>query len=598
MPQQQTKSFTVNLFPLSTVDLDTVDEWLLAVFEIKVKPYFQTKDAPLDPSEQRIYELAWRGQQLVNNFLQFANIPAFCTKKDIQFHRNKDHQVSITFPVADIASINANVYQLAIRAAFEILQWISQTEMNLQHKEQLYKLVETKARIPLKRFFTGGKSTLPLLKAAFEKNIPFIHLGSGVYQLGWGQYSRQLSRSTTETDSAIGARAAQDKAKSAVLLRMAGLPAPQHIMVGSQKTALTAAKQLAWPLVVKPTNCDRGEGVTVGINENSHLLEAFKIARQFSKQRPILIEREVTGVCHRLFINDGSLLYAIKRRPLSLVGDAKRTVAQLILHADGQEKNKAPWLRSHRYPSDTLAVETMAAKGFSLSSVPALDELVALRPFQSDVWGGTPEDVSTQVHPDNVTIAVKAAKLFGLYNAGIDIITPDISRPWHKNGAIINEVNFSPLFGGTDISKRYVPRFLEKFIKGDGRISIDVFVGGKEAFKQARQRQKQLLLSGVKCVLTSHDTTIDLSENEMTMPYISLKKRCLALLLDRQIAALVVVVQTNECLYQGLAFDQIDTVTKTCEELCSWKNSNNIVSTQTNNVVNRIFENIVIKNQT
>jgi cyanophycin synthetase len=593
MPQQQTKSFTVNLFPLSTVDLETVDEWLLAVFEIKVKSYFQIGKAPLEPPEQLIYELAWRGMQLVNVFLQFTNIPAFYANKDIHFQRNKDHKISITFPVADIANINVNAYQIAIRTAFEILQWITNKEKTPEHTKQLYKLVETKARIPLKRFFTGGKSTLPLLKSAFEKNIPFIHLGSGIYQLGWGKYSRQLSRSTTETDSAIGARVAQDKAKSAVLLRMAGLPAPQHILVSSKKTALIAAKQLGWPLVVKPTNCDRGEGVTVGINNNALLLEAFNIARQFSKRQPIIIEREVTGVCHRLFINDGSLLYAIKRRPLSVIGDANRTVEQLILDTDEQEKNKAPWLISHRYLNDTLAVETMAARGFSLNSIPALNELVALRPFQSDVWGGTPEDVSTQVHPDNVTIAVKAAKIFGLYNAGIDIITPDISQPWHKNDAIINEVNFSPLFGGTEISKRYVPSFLDNFIEGNGRIPIDIFVGGKEAFEQARQRQKQLLLSGVLCVLTSHDSTIDLSENEMAMPYNSLRKRCLALLLDRQIEALVVVVQTNECLYQGLAFDQIDTVTKTGGELCSWKNMNVILPAQTNDAVNHVFEAIV-----
>ena len=593
MPRQQTKSFTINLFPLSAVRLETVDKWLMAVFEIKVNPYFHDEKAPLDQSEQLIYELAWRGLLLVNVFLQFANIPAFYAKKDIHFHRKKDHNISITFPVADIASMHENVYQLAIRAAFEILQWVINKEMNPEHTEQLYKLVERKVRIPLKRFLTGGKSTLPLLKVAFEKNIPFIHLGSGIYQLGWGQYSRQLSRSTTEADSAIGARIAQDKAKSAVLLKMAGLPAPQHILVSSQKSPLTAAKQLGWPLVAKPTNCDRGEGVTVGINNNARLLEAFNIARQFSKRRPIIIEREVTGVCHRLFINDGTLLYAIKRRPLSVIGHAKRTVAQHISDTDEQETSKAPWLRSHRYSNDTLAAETMAAGGFSLRSIPALDELVPLRPFQSDVWGGTPEDVSTQVHPDNVIIAVKAAKLFGLYNAGIDIITSDISQPWHKNDAIINEVNFSPLFGGTEISKRYVPSFLENFIEGNGRIPIDVFMGGKEAFENAKKRQKQLLSSGVMCALTSHSITIDLAENETSIPFNSLKKRCLALLLDRQIAALVVVVQTNECLYQGLAFDQIDSFTKTGGELCSWKNMNDILSAQTNDAVNRLFENIV-----
>ena len=78
------------------------------------------------------------------------------------------------------------------------------------------------------------------------------------------------------------------------------------------------------------------------------------------------------------------------------------------------------------------------------------------------------------------------------------------------------------------------------------------------------------------------------------MPYYSLKKRCLALLMDQHIAALVVVVQTNECLYHGLAFDQINTLTKTGGELCSWKNMNDTVTTPINDAVNHLFENIVI----
>ena len=594
MPQQQTKLFTVNLFPSSSVCLETVDEWLWAVFDVKVVSYFHAKPAMADKSERLAFELAWRGQQLINVFLQFANIPAFYAKNEIKIYKDKRQKIYITLSVADIELTHANAYKIAIRSAFEALRWITTKEKSSEHIQQLYNSVESNARIPLKRFFTGGKSTLPILKAAYDKNIPFIHLGSGVYQLGWGQYSRQLSRSTTEADSAIGARTAQDKAKSAVLLRMAGLPAPQHIIVNSQKSAYTAARQLDWPLVVKPTNCDRGEGVTVGINNNDRLSEAFDLARKFSKRRSIIVEREVSGVCHRLFISDGVLLYAIKRRPLSVIGDGKHTVAQLISDKDNQEKSKAPWLRSHRYPNDDLAMETMMASGFSLTSIPALDELVPLRPFQSDAWGGTPEDVSTQIHPDNIKIAVKAAKTFGLYNAGIDIITPDISQPWHKNDAIINEVNFSPLFGGTEISKRYLPNFLENFIEGDGRIPIDVFVGDQDAFEGARKRQKQLLASGVICGLTSHSLTMDLFENEMAMPYNSLKKRCLALLMDRQIAAVVVVVQTNECLYEGLAFDQINSVTKTGGQLCSWKNKHEMMSTQVYDAVNHLFENIVI----
>ena len=594
MPQQQTKSFSVNLFPSSTICLETIDEWLMDVFDVRVTSYFDDKSVMPDESEQLIYELAWRGQQLVNVFLQFANIPAFYSKKAIQVHKDKSQKIHLTLSVAEIEITNPNAYTIAIRSAFETLQWITTKEKSPENILQLYSDVERKSRILLKRFFSGGKSTLPILKAAYDRNIPFIHLGSGVYQLGWGQYSHQLSRSTTETDSAIGARTAQDKAKSAILLKMAGLPSPQHIIVNSLKSAYNAANQLGWPLVAKPSNCDRGEGVTIGINNKNHLSEAFDIARKFSKRRPIIIEREVMGVCHRLFISNGVLLYAIKRRPLSVIGDGHRRVAQLISDKEKQEKAKAPWLRTHRYPNDTLAVETMMKIGFSLTSIPAPNELVPLRPFQSDAWGGSPEDVSAQVHPDNIKIAVKAAKIFGLYNAGIDIITPDIGQPWHKNDAIINEVNYSPLFGGTEISKRYVPSFLDNFIEGDGRVSIAVFIGGNEAFDRASLRQKQLIASGVKCALTSHSLTIDITEDEIAMPYNSLKKRCLALLMDQHIAALVVVVQTNECLYHGLAFDQINTLTKTGGELCSWKNMNDTVTTPINDAVNHLFENIVI----
>lgn len=595
MPQQQTKSFTVNLFPFSDVSLEKIDAWLSTVFDLNVSSYFENElDVP-GKNDQLIYELAWRGQQLVNVFLQFANIPAFYSKKEIQVHKVKGGKINIILSAAALEITNADAYKIAIRSAFETLHWITTKEQTSENTQQLYKNVDSKGRTPLKRFFTGGKSTLPVLNAAYEKNIPFIHLGSGVYQLGWGQYARQLSRSTTETDSAIGARTAQDKAKSAVLLRMAGLPAPQHIIANSEKSALVAARQLGWPLVVKPTNCDRGEGVTIGINNNEHLSSSFELASRFSKRRPIIVEREVMGVCHRLFINDEKLLYAIKRRPLSVFGDGERTVAQLITDYDKRETDKAPWLRSHRYLNDAVAVKTMKARGILLTSIPVRDELVPLRPFQSDEWGGTPKDVSTHVHPDNINIAVKAAKIFGLYNAGIDIITPDISQPWHENGAIINEVNFSPLFGGTEISKRYVPTFLENFIDGDGRIQIDVVMGGKEAIEEARKKQKQRLASGVNCVLTSHDLTIDSSENIQAMPFNNLKKRCLALLMDRQVAALVVVVQTNECLNDSLAFDQINSLTKTDSRLCSWKNNDELISSRIYDAISSLFEKIIIK---
>lgn len=89
-----------------------------------------------------------------------------------------------------------------------------------------------------------------------------------------------------------------------------------------------------------------------------------------------------------------------------------------------------------------------------------------------------------QVHPDNIDIAVRAARLFGLRNAGIDIISADIGRPWHENGAIINEVNYAPYFGGNPVAKAKLPDFFDGFTVGDGRIPIIAYVGGEAAWQQ------------------------------------------------------------------------------------------------------------------
>ena len=61
--------------------------------------------------------------------------------------------------------------------------------------------------------------------------------------------------------------------------------------------------------------------------------------------------------------------------------------------------------------------------------------------------GGIDEEVTDRVNPENLRIALEATKLFRLEVAGVDIISPDIAKPWYENNAIINEFNFAPLLG-------------------------------------------------------------------------------------------------------------------------------------------------------
>ena len=142
-----------------------------------------------------------------------------------------------------------------------------------------------------------------------------------------------------------------------------------------------------------------------------------------------------------------------------------------------------PWKRSGIQPLDDMAVQMLSRQRWTVDSVPEKQTFVALRRIETTAWGGVDEDVTSTLHPDNVKVAVDASKLFGLEVAGIDIVSPNITQPWHSNGAIINEVNFAPLLGGAEISRSKIPRFLETLIKDDGRIPIHVYIGGSEVLR-------------------------------------------------------------------------------------------------------------------
>src|SRR5690606_15284085 len=209
-------------------------------------------------------------------------------------------------------------------------------------------------------------------------------------------------RSTTARDSALGARLAQSKHDSAALLRAAGLPAPVHGLVRRRNDALPLAHRLGWPLVVKPADGDRGEGVTVDVQADETLLEAFDRALAASSRRQVLIERQVAGVCHRIFIAAGRLLYAVKRLPKSVIGDGKSTVAMLIALANRAERARPPWDRTELFPDDAQALEALRRAGYRLDSVPPARAIVPLRRIESTAEGGHDEDVTTLVHPENL----------------------------------------------------------------------------------------------------------------------------------------------------------------------------------------------------
>ena len=476
---------------------------------------------------------------IVQKIFQLARVPVFDLIQVTACEKSDTHQdqLNLSIQIATVHHLHENVYRHTIKSALDLNQWVVQNSPAVENRLKVWRTITDDVLSTLNGLVPAGKSTIPVLRVAHALGIPFFHLGLGIYQLGWGSQSKRLARSSAELDSEMGSKLAQNKVITANLLRVAGLPAPVHVVVNTEQSAINAANHIGFPVVVKPIDLDRGEGVTVDVLSEQALILAYAAAHKISNAKHVIVERQVSGVCHRLFVANGDLLYAVKRMPMGVLGDGHSSVLDLVNTQWLAESEKPPWLRSEIQKIDDLALIELKRLELSPQYLPSEGEFVSLRRIESTQWGGIDVDVTKTIHSENIKLALQAAKLFGLSVAGIDVISTDISQPWYKNGAIINEVNFSPLFGGASISRSYIPQFLTKFIQGQGKIPIVMF----DSEHIALEYQQQQTANKVRCFLTHADTTLDDKGLAVLMPVVGLVQRVRALVLRTDVDAIVVV---------------------------------------------------------
>ncbi len=413
-----------------------------------------------------------------------------------------------------------------------------------------------------------GKSGIFVAMGAFLADVPFAHIGSGRYLLGWGSRAVLTHRSSVGTDSAIGCKIATRKSVSADLLRIAGLPVPENHLVGSEEQAVKVSKRLAWPVVVKPNDRERGEGVTIGIRSEAGLLEAFAQAKHLSPS--VLVEKHVEGVCHRVLVVRGRVLLVVKRNPQQVEGDGSRSIEALIDAKNLENQRKPPWARAAALPAASEITEWLAARGLEPGHIPEQEEVVPLRLFESALWGGQPEVVTERIHPENADICLRAAALLGIDVAGIDLITTDISVPWQENGAVINEVNHAPFFAVKPQRKHLLREFVEAILPDGGRIPVHLVIGGESAFERGRELQAARCADGERCFLTVGNATLRPDGSVMPSTMDGLYRRTSSLLLDRTVDSIVMVAEDDSLLETGMPVDRLQSVDETCTDGNDW----------------------------
>ena len=476
---------------------------------------------------------------LVSASLQMAaKVPCFEPGEIVRLDPNQNQrnqwsaQLAAVVPVGFSPAIAKATLGAAIKLLLTLDRLQPAPESSQKIFEQLERVIEGIAQTT-----PGGKSTVPVLLAAHRNKIPFLSLGSGAYQLGWGSKARILDRSSLDQDTRLGTVISENKARTAQMLHTAGLPAPKHQFVQTLEAALKAGQSLGWPVVVKPADLNRGEGVTIDVDDEEKLKLAFEQAAKLSKN--ILVEEQIPGVCHRILIVNDELICAIKRNPKSVQGDGELTFRELMEKETAEQLKIVPWKRRKTIIFDDETKKFTASQGYLEGTVVPKDSYVYLRKIESTEGGGTPEDLTDKIHPDNVDLAVRASRLIGLKVCGVDLMSVDITKPWYETGAKVIELNFAPLF----LSKRgnYHDSFFDLLFPQSSQIQIEVIESARDSGKLAKQVQAKRKAAGERCYLILDNQVFRPDGSIYPLVGNNAKDLVRALLLDRTVDSIVVV---------------------------------------------------------
>jgi cyanophycin synthetase len=385
---------------------------------------------------QRVDEGTWMGHVVEHIALEIQTLAGM----DTGFGRTRTpegEKEGIYYVVFSYMEEDAGVY--AARASVRIAQsLIEGSDYDLAEDIQQMREIREDTRL--------GPSTGCIVEEAAKRGIPYIRLNKqSLVQLGYGVNQKRIRATIASTTSNIAVDIACDKEETKMLLEAAEIPVPRGTVVRTEEGLDAAIEKFGYPLVIKPIDGNHGKGNTTNINNREQAIRAFEAAKQFS--RSVIVERFITGYDFRCLVINYKFICAALRTPASVVGDGVHDLQWLI-----DETNKDPRRGyGHEKVLTQITIDQFTQKmlddaGVTLQHVPAKGELFLLKPTANLSTGGTSSDVTDEVHPANVFMFERIAKIIGLDICGIDVMATDLRTPVSENGGAILEVNAAPGF--------------------------------------------------------------------------------------------------------------------------------------------------------
>ncbi len=385
---------------------------------------------------QRVDEGTWMGHVIEHMALEIQTLAGM----DTGFGRTRTaegEKDGVYYVVFSYMEEDAGVY--AGRAAVRIAQaLIDNSEYDLANDIQKMREIREDTRL--------GPSTGCIVDEAVKRGIPYIRLNKhSLVQLGYGVNQKRIRATIASTTGNIAVDIACDKEETKALLGDAEIPVPRGTVIRSEEGLKDAVEKYGYPLVIKPIDGNHGKGNTTNINNWETALTAFAAAKQYS--RSVIVEKFITGFDFRCLVINYKFICAALRTPAAVTGDGEHNIQWLI-----DETNKDPRRGyGHEKVLTQITIDQFTQKmlddaGYTLETVPPKGELVLLKPTANLSTGGTSTDVTDEVHPANIFMFERIARIIGLDICGIDVMATDLRTPVSENGGAILEVNAAPGF--------------------------------------------------------------------------------------------------------------------------------------------------------
>jgi len=382
----------------------------------------------------RVKEGTWMGHVIEHIALEIQSLAGMETGFGRTRSTGKDGIYNVVFSYMEE---KAGVF--AARAAVRIAEaLIDGNEYDLPADIQELRVIREDERL--------GPSTGCIVDEAVARGIPYIRLNrNSLVQLGYGVNQKRIRATIASTTGCIAVDIACDKEETKNLLGAAEIPVPKGRIVYGEEGLLAAIESIKYPIVTKPVDGNHGKGATTNITNWEDAVKGLEAAKKYS--RGIIVEKFITGLDHRVLVINYKFIAAAIRKPAAVTGDGVHTIDELIditnqdpRRGYGHEKT----LTSIKI--DQFTLDILEQKNLTLDSILPHGEELWLKPTANLSTGGTATDITDLVHPDNIFMCERIAKIIGLDICGIDIMAETLSEPVSESGGGVIEVNAAPGF--------------------------------------------------------------------------------------------------------------------------------------------------------